>query len=65
MVSNLPEPLFEIQSDKSGKYRFHLKAANGQIIASSQSYESKQACQEGIAAVKKLAPTAKIVDFAK
>ena len=24
---------FEIRMDKSGKFRFHLKAANGEIIA--------------------------------
>jgi Domain of unknown function (DUF1508) len=27
---------FEISKDKSGKFRFHLKAANGEIIAASQ-----------------------------
>ncbi|MBV9320250.1 MAG: DUF1508 domain-containing protein, partial [Mycobacterium sp.] len=24
---------FEISKDKAGKYRFHLRAANGEIIA--------------------------------
>lgn len=32
---------FEISKDKAGKYRFHLKAANGEIIAASQGYETK------------------------
>ena len=32
---------FEISKDKSGKFRFHLKAANGEIIAASQGYETK------------------------
>jgi uncharacterized protein YegP (UPF0339 family) len=33
---------FEISKDKSGKYRFHLRAANGEIIAASQGYETKE-----------------------
>ncbi len=32
---------FEIGKDHAGKYRFHLKAANGEIIAASQGYETK------------------------
>ena len=31
---------FEVYTDKSGKFRFRLKAANGQIIASGEGYES-------------------------
>ncbi|MGO9155592.1 YegP family protein [Mycobacterium sp.] len=29
---------FEIFKDKSGEFRFHLKAPNGEIIASSQGH---------------------------
>ena len=32
---------FEIKKDKAGKYRFNLIAPNGEIIASSEAYESK------------------------
>lgn len=32
---------FEVYTDKAGKYRFRLKAANGQIIAWGEGYESK------------------------
>ena len=32
---------FEISKDRAGKFRFHLKAPNGEIIAASQGYESK------------------------
>jgi uncharacterized protein YegP (UPF0339 family) len=45
--------------------RFHLKAANGQIIAVSEAYDAKKSCEDGIASVKKNAPIAKIVDLAK
>lgn len=39
---------FEYFTDKSGKFRFRLKAANGQIIAASEAYNSKDACMNGI-----------------
>ena len=29
----------ELSKDKAGKFRFHLKAANGEIIAASQGYD--------------------------
>jgi len=54
--------IFEVITDIAGRIRFHLKAANGQIIAVSQSYLSKQAAENGIASVKTNAPMAKIID---
>jgi hypothetical protein len=57
------EGIFEIISDSAGKFRFHLKAANGQIIAVSQSYGAKESALTGIASIKKNAPIAKIVDL--
>jgi uncharacterized protein YegP (UPF0339 family) len=56
------DAVFEIQFNAPDRFRFHLKAANGQIIAVSQSYLSKQSAEKGIAAVKKNAPMAKIID---
>jgi uncharacterized protein YegP (UPF0339 family) len=56
------DPVFEIQCNAPDRYRFHLKAANGEIIAVSQSYLSKQAAEKGIASVKTNAPKAKIID---
>lgn len=44
---------FEITKDKSGKHRFNLKAGNGQIILSSQGYESKSGCTNGVESVRK------------
>lgn len=57
------EPVFEIQTNDPDKWRFHLKAANGEIIAVSQSYQTKDSAEVGIASVKKNAPAAKIVDL--
>ena len=44
---------FEITKDKAGKHRFNLKAGNGQIILSSEAYESKSSCNNGIESVRK------------
>jgi uncharacterized protein len=57
------EGVFEIMLDVANKFRFHLKAANGEIIAVSQSYGSKESAESGIASVKKNAPMAKVVDL--
>ena len=44
---------FEILAGKNGKFRFNLKASNGQIILSSESYDSHKGAEGGIASVKK------------
>lgn len=54
---------FEINKDKSGKFRFHLKAANGEIIAASQGYETKESAEKGIDSVKTSAAGAQVVDL--
>jgi uncharacterized protein YegP (UPF0339 family) len=54
---------FEIFKDVVGKFRFRLKAQNGEIIAESQGYESKEGCQKGIASIKENASKAEIEDL--
>jgi uncharacterized protein YegP (UPF0339 family) len=44
---------FELKVSKNGKYFFNLLAGNGQIILSSEMYESKSAAENGIASVQK------------
>jgi len=44
---------FEIKTGKSGKFSFSLKASNGQVILSSESYDSRKGAEGGIASVKK------------
>jgi len=58
-------PKFEVYADKAGKYRFRLKAKNGEIIATSEDYESKPACMNGIASVRKNAPEAAVTEEKK
>lgn len=53
-------PKFELYTDKSGEFRFRLKAKNGQIIATSESYKTKASCENGIESVKKNAPDAEV-----
>lgn len=54
-------PKFEMYTDKAGEYRFRLKARNGEIIAVSEGYTSKDGCENGIESVRKNAPDAEIV----
>ena len=53
---------FEYFKDTNGKYRFRLKAANGEIIAASEAYNSLEACKDGIESVKKNAGAAEVVE---
>jgi uncharacterized protein YegP (UPF0339 family) len=43
---------FEIKTDKSGQFRFNLKAGNGQVILVSEAYTTKAACEKGIESVR-------------
>ena len=61
----MPEPVFEIYKDKVGEWRWRLKAANNEIIATSEGYKEKTGCEDGIASVKKNASIAKIVEAKK
>ena len=44
---------FEVKKDKAGHFRFNLKAGNGQVILTSEAYNSKSACENGIESVRK------------
>ncbi len=59
-------PKFEIFKDAAEKFRWRLKAPNGEIIASSgEAYESKDSCKKGIQSVKTNATKAEIADLAQ
>ena len=46
--------MFQIEKKENGSsYHFVLKAKNGQVILSSESYNSKSAAEKGILSVKK------------
>lgn len=52
---------FVIREVPSG-IKFDLKATNGQVIATSEVYEAKSSCVNGIESVRKNAPIAKFED---
>ena len=49
-VSN---PKFELYVDKKCEFRFRLKARNGEIIGTSESYKAKASALNGIDSVKR------------
>lgn len=57
----LTNPKFEMYLDKAGRYRFRLKARNGEIIAVSENYMAKAGCLNGIESVQKNAAEAVIL----
>jgi uncharacterized protein YegP (UPF0339 family) len=54
---------FEAYQDKAGKYRFRLKAANGQVIGTGEAYESEAGCENGIKSVTRWALNSKIKEL--
>jgi uncharacterized protein YegP (UPF0339 family) len=42
---------FELKKGRSGKFSFNLKAVNGQVILTSQTYNTKAAAKNGIKSV--------------
>ena len=47
---------FEIKRSANGNVMFSLKAANDQLILTSQTYHTKESAEDGIAAVRQNAP---------
>src|SRR5689334_21124910 len=47
---------FEIKQAGNGQFHFHLKAANGSIILSSEMYKAKSGAERGVESVKANAP---------
>ncbi|SDM08516.1 hypothetical protein SAMN04488535_1851 [Corynebacterium mycetoides] len=54
---------FEVCEDKSGKFRFRLKAGNGEVVATGEANESRAAAIKGTAAVQRAAADAEIRDL--
>ena len=53
---------FVLKKGSTGKFRFNLVAPNGQVIATSETYESKASVINGIKSVKRNAPNAEVDD---
>lgn len=56
-------PAFTIYMEARGRYRWNLRAANGEFLAkSAEEYWSREACMESIDAVRNIAIEAHLHD---
>jgi uncharacterized protein YegP (UPF0339 family) len=53
---------FELYTDKAGEFRFRLKAGNGETIAASEGYKTRDSALNGIDSVRRNAAEAKLDD---
>ena len=53
---------FVVKRGTTGKFRFNLLSTNGQVVATSEAYNSKASAMGGIRAVKSLAADAAVED---
>lgn len=61
-LNALDDHRFERKSSSNGKHYFNLKAANGQVIGTSEMYESFDAMEKGVLSVHTNAPAAEVHD---
>jgi uncharacterized protein YegP (UPF0339 family) len=59
------ENRYERKSSSNGKFYFNLKAANGQVIGTSEMYESQASRDNGIQSVKSNAANATVEDHTR
>ncbi len=55
---------FEVYQDRAGKFRFRLKASNGQVVATGEAYETKSAAKKGCESVQRAAAGAPVEEVA-
>lgn len=48
-----PHPKFIIEKSRNGKFKWVLTGRNGEVVLSSQMYNSKASCKNGIESVRK------------
>ncbi len=53
---------FVVKKGTTGKFRFNLLSSNGQVVVTSEAYNSKASAMGGIRAVKSLADDAAVED---
>lgn len=63
--NSLDDAHFERKTAKNGKPYFNLIATNGQVIGTSEMYSNNANMENGIASVRRNAPTAEIIDKTK
>ena len=55
---------FAIFRDVAGQHRFRFVAPNGQVMATSEGYSTKQACKDTVNSIKQHAANATVIDNA-
>ncbi|MCA1673476.1 MAG: YegP family protein [Actinobacteria bacterium] len=53
---------FVVKKGTTGRFRFNLLSSNGQVVATSETYNSKASAMGGIRAVRSLAADAAVED---
>lgn len=53
---------FVLTKSTDGQFRWNLKASNGEIVATSESYKTRASALKGIESVKKNAAGASVAD---
>jgi len=53
---------FVVKKGTTGKFRFSLLSTNGQVVATSEAYNSKASAMGGVRSVKNLAADAEVED---
>ena len=56
---------FEILDSSNGQFYWRFKSGNGEVVATSETYTTKQSCQNGIDSLKRDASTARVQDLTK
>jgi uncharacterized protein YegP (UPF0339 family) len=56
------KPKFVLKKNRKGEFIFSLKAANNEVIATSEAYASKQGAKNGIESIRVNAPVAELDD---
>lgn len=56
---------FELYRDMAGKYRYRLRAANGQELAAAGPYDSKRSATNAIKSLRKNAAEAEVEDHTR
>jgi uncharacterized protein YegP (UPF0339 family) len=62
---NLMCAKFEVMKNSKGQFYWHLKADNGEIVATSETYTTKKDSMDTINSIKKITPNATVDDKTK
>ncbi len=57
------KPKFEIKKSKDDQFYFNLKAGNGEVVVTSETYTTKQNCKKGIEFTQNNAADADVEDL--